>query len=431
MCLLYQSSLKIPTNRATLYERALRVLLEEWAGEKGISQEDLYKGLDTKRKEMILSEIAHHAFQEDRLFLSRREIADKFEKLLAEMLSDEKFINGVDVLKSIEVQHGILVERAYSIYCFSHLTLQEYLTAQYIDDHRQIEKLVTEHLTEESWKEVFLLVAGLMRGGADSLLLLMQKQAQKYLSNPNLQSLLNWAEQETAGSESNFKPIAKRMTALIIALDIARLSSCELALSLDLLRVRLRAIDLTIALAIDFVLTSNRDINSTIELDIIIDRKSTNAINLTFANVTCKDNDALAIHRSKNITRDFNLALARAEDLEKRKIFKSVNFIELISAMKLLKIKASDYMQSHETSLEFRENLLKLWKNTLNLDPKLVNLSKKEAKALENYFYINWLIVKCKQASVRVLPTTWKGIEEQMLLFLKSSPTGGTTTHDE
>jgi predicted NACHT family NTPase len=199
VCLLYQRSGKIPTNRATLYERALRVLLEEWAGEKGIAQDDLYKGLDTKRKEMILSEIAHDAFQEDRLFLSRREIADKIEKLLAEMLPDEKFINGVDVLKSIEVQHGVLVERADNIYSFSHLTLQEYLTAQYIDDNRQIEKLVTEHLTDEHWKEVFLLVAGLMRGGADNLLLLMEKTAHKYINTLKLQALLNWGYAEIRG----------------------------------------------------------------------------------------------------------------------------------------------------------------------------------------------------------------------------------------
>jgi predicted NACHT family NTPase len=179
VCLLYQRSRKFPTNRATLYERALRVLLEEWAAEKGIPHEDIYRGLDTKRKEMMLSEIAHEAFQKNRLFLPRREITDQIEQLLKEMLPDEKFINGTAVLKSIEVQHGVLVERAEGIYSFSHLTLQEYLTAQYIDDHRQIEKLVTEHLTDGRWQEVFLLVAGLMRGGADDLLLLMEKEAQK------------------------------------------------------------------------------------------------------------------------------------------------------------------------------------------------------------------------------------------------------------
>jgi predicted NACHT family NTPase len=167
VCLLYQRSRKFPTNRSTLYERALRVLLEEWAAEKGIPQDDLYKGLDTKRKEMMLAEIAHDSFQQNRLFSTRREIADQIEQLLKEILPDEKGVNGSTVLRSIEVQHGILVERADGIYSFSHLTLQEYLTAQHIDDQRQIETLVTDHLTKERWKEVFILVAGLMRGGAD------------------------------------------------------------------------------------------------------------------------------------------------------------------------------------------------------------------------------------------------------------------------
>jgi len=88
VCLLYQRSRKFPTNRATLYERALRVLLEEWAAEKGVFKDDVYKGLDTKRKEMMLSEIAHDAFQADHLFLPRREITDQIEELLAEMLPD-------------------------------------------------------------------------------------------------------------------------------------------------------------------------------------------------------------------------------------------------------------------------------------------------------------------------------------------------------
>src|SRR4028118_1098115 len=178
---------------------------------------------------MMLSEIAHHAFQADRLFLPRREITDQIEQLLKEMLPDEKFIDGTAVLKSIEVQHGVLVERAEGIYSFSHLTLQEYLTAQYIDDHRQIEALVTEHLTDERWREVFLLVAGLMRGGADDLLLLMEKEAQKYITTPKLQALLRWAEQVTAGSESNWKPVAKRAIANAIAIANANANTDTIA----------------------------------------------------------------------------------------------------------------------------------------------------------------------------------------------------------
>ena len=69
------------------------------------------------------------------------------------------------------------MERATDIYSFSHLTLQEYLTEQYIVDHNLSGELVTNNITDTRWKEVLILVAGLMRGGADQLLLLMENEA--------------------------------------------------------------------------------------------------------------------------------------------------------------------------------------------------------------------------------------------------------------
>ncbi|MFN6571111.1 NACHT domain-containing protein [Dendronalium sp. ChiSLP03b] len=403
VCLLYQRSGKIPTNRATLYERALRVLLEEWAGEKGIAQEDLYKGLDTKRKEMILSEIAHDAFQEDRLFLPRREIADKIAKLLAEMLPDEKFINGIDVLKSIEVQHGVLVERADSIYSFSHLTLQEYLTAQYIDDHRHIEKLVTEHLTDERWKEVFLLVAGLMRGGADDLLLSMEKEAQKYINTPKLQALLNWVEQATTGSTGDFKPVGKRTIAMAYAYANASVNT-------------------------RYYVVANPEANAYANAEAKGIAKSNADANAY----------ALAISKAKSIAKGAGLGILKAKDiaeiksnaiteainyihtLEELTIFNNVNFNMLIDELKEMRTKVTDEEQPQEAYRAFLPRLIKTSLNAFNLSPDIINLSQSETKALENYLYVNSLIIQCKQASVRVSPTTWEAIEARMLLVPSS-----------
>jgi predicted NACHT family NTPase len=180
-------------------------LLEEWAGEKGIAYEELYKGLDTKRKELLLAKIAHDAFREDRLFLPRREVSNQIEQLLKDMLPDRHSIDGVSVLKSIEMQHGVLVEQAEGIHSFSHLTFQEYLTAQYIDDFRQIEELVAHHLTDSRWHEVFLLVSGLARGGADELLLLMEEESRQYIASPKLQNLIFWSNQIACNLEDNLQ----------------------------------------------------------------------------------------------------------------------------------------------------------------------------------------------------------------------------------
>ena len=214
LCLVYDRSQNFPNNRSVLYKKALRILLEEWASEKRILRDEIYQGLHTELEELLLSEIAYTGFASNRLFFSQREIVEQIKNFLSSNLNAPQHLDGEKVLNAIAIQQGILVERAEDVFSFSHLTLQEYLTAQYIDDHRLVEKLVTEHLTDKRWKEVFLLVAGVMRGGADDLLLLMEKEVQKYINTQKLQALLNWAEEVTVGSQGDYKPVGKRAVAI-------------------------------------------------------------------------------------------------------------------------------------------------------------------------------------------------------------------------
>ncbi|WP_373528343.1 NACHT domain-containing NTPase [Nostoc sp.] len=214
LCLVYDASQDLPKNRATLYSDALDILLKKWAAEKRIQSDPIYRQLGIDLEKIMLAEIAYHSFKSQRLFLSHQELVSQIKEFLHKNDNAPKDLDAEAVLNAIAIQQGILVERARDIYSFSHLTLQEYLTAQYIDDHRQVKKLVSQHLIDERWKEVFLLVAGLIRGGADDLLLLMEKKAQQYINTSKLQALLNWAEQVTSGSPGDFKPMGKRAVAI-------------------------------------------------------------------------------------------------------------------------------------------------------------------------------------------------------------------------
>ena len=221
LCLVYDASQDLPKNRATLYSKALDILLEKWAAEKRLQGDQISRDLGIDLEKIMLSEIAYQGFKADKLFVSRQEVVSQIKEFIASNDNAPKHLETEAILDAIAIRQGILVERARDVYSFSHLTLQEYLTAKYIDDHHQVEKLVAEHLTDERWKEVFLLVSGLMRGGADKLLLLMEKKAQKYINKPKLQALLRWAEQVTAGSAGNFKPVGKRAAAIANAIAIA------------------------------------------------------------------------------------------------------------------------------------------------------------------------------------------------------------------
>jgi len=413
-CLLYQRAGQFPTNRATLYERALRVLLEEWAAEKELPRDSLYKGLDTKRKELMLSEIAYEAFKEDRLFLSKREVVEQIERSLKDMLPDEKFIDGAAVLRSIEVQHGVLVERAEGIYSFSHLTLQEFLTAQYIvEDYRQVEQLVIDHLSDDRWREVFLLLAGLKK--ADDLLLKMQQQAQTYLT-PKLQELLRWADRITTGSARNYDPVAKRAVAIYLARDLDR----DFARDLDLDRARAFVNDLDLAHARDLnfahdlplTLYRTHDLSRALDLD--------RARNLTHDIAHALDHNlAYALNldpgyvriRIRALARDLTLALT----LDHIKIFKKANLKNLIAKLEALRTQISNRKLSYEEGLTLAKNVQRTWLDVLYLNSELVSLSEVEVRALATYLNANLLLVQCRQGAVRVSTAAREALEAQML----------------
>ena len=220
LCLVYDENQSFPTNRSRLYQDALRILLEKWSAEKRLPNRGLvYENLSIEQEEILLSEIAYQNLVADKLFLEKREIVKQIKDHLKQNLNAPQHLDGEKVLKTIEIEQGILVERARDVYSFSHLTLQEYLTAQYIYDNDLIEEAVKNHITETRWQEVFLLVAGLMRGKADKLLLAMEKEAQEYAKNAELSKFLVWVEQATGELKESVKPSAKRSIILFDRLN--------------------------------------------------------------------------------------------------------------------------------------------------------------------------------------------------------------------
>ena len=418
LCLNYDRSQNFPNNRSVLYKEALRILLQEWAADKRIQKEEIYQGLNTELEESLLSEIAYTGFDTDKLFFSQREVVEEIKTFLAGNLNAPKHLDGEAVLKAIEVQQGILVERAEDVYSFSHLTLQEYLTAQYIADNNLIEQLVTGHLSDSRWREVFLLVSGLVRSknGADDLLLLMEKEAPKYINTPKLQGLLQWADEVTKDSEGNYKPVGKRAAAIAIANAIANASANAIANAYAIANANANAIANAIddanAIAIaDAIAYANAYANAYADANAIADAYAiANAID-----------DANTKANTKVIAYAIATAIKLAQELKKIKIFKEVNLTQLIIQLKELQKQVPDTDQPEQIHLAFLDRLLDTWCNALHLNPEIVKLSKQEAMALGDYLYANHLIIQCKEAAVRISAKTWEEIESRMLVVPENS----------
>ncbi|MEM6432269.1 MAG: NACHT domain-containing protein [Cyanobacteria bacterium P01_D01_bin.115] len=381
LCLVYGRAQRFPENRAQLYGKALRILLEEWAADKGIMQTEIYDGLSTELEEVLLAEIACKGFIKDQLFFTQRELVDAIKSFLAGNLNAPQHFNGQTVLKNMLVQQGIFIERADDAYSFSHLTLQEYLTAQYIVDHQRIGQLVNAHLFDERWHEVFLLVPGLMRGGAEALLLQIEEKVHKQINTPKLKALLTWAEHITANSALNYEPMVKRAMATYLALALARDRDLArdlalyhaLALARALARDRYRALDRALDLARDFA-------------------------------------------RYRALDRALARALDLARILDELAIFQIANFAELEKHLLFeLKSQLKPQSRADKSNRKAVSDLFNLWCDTLQLTPEVLALSEEEKFALSWDFYANTLMVKCKEAAVRVSPEVWSGIEERML----------------
>ena len=237
---MYDLSQRFPNNRSSLYKKALRILLEEWAAEKRILRDEIYEGLSIGQEEILLSEIAYDGMKDDHLFFDKRALSQQVREFLASNLNAPKGLDSEKVLNAIEVQQGILVERMENQYSFSHLTLQEYLTAQYLIDNNEWQALIQQHVTDNRWREVFLLLPGLMSGreGANRLLLTMKQQADECINTPRLKAFVTWAENAVDVTRKRSKPSANRSAAIFLVL--ARV--LNLAPDRDLARALARAL---------------------------------------------------------------------------------------------------------------------------------------------------------------------------------------------
>jgi predicted NACHT family NTPase len=267
LCLVFGEGGDFPTNRADLYEEGVKTLLKKWDAKRNIQRDELYKKLDVQRREDLLSHVALLTFQQKEYFIKQRRLEGYIADFIGNLrdVDPEPEVLRIDsavVLRSIQAQHGLLVERARGIYSFSHLTFQEYFTAREITDTNQIDFLVAR-IREKRWREVVLLTVGMMRN-ADELLLAMKSHIESMLqSDLKLQQFLQWVNQKSLSVKVAYKPAAVRAfyfalalaLALDLALDLARDCALDRGIALDfaldraLARGRNLDLDLTLTLA--------------------------------------------------------------------------------------------------------------------------------------------------------------------------------------
>jgi NACHT domain len=470
ICILFLNHGEFPNKRATLYEKAVSTLLAEWDASKELVRQQPYKKLDIKCKEVMLAEIAYSNFITNNLFFQHAEIVNQIEQILREMLTEEKRIYGQNVLRAIEDQHGILVNRYGDIYSFSHLTLQEFLTAKHVvDNNINLFDLVAVYLCDERWREVFLLLGGLRK--ADDLLLAIERQIQTYINTPKLQQLFAWIEKNTNPTPGYIQPVGKRaiVYANVYANAIANANASAndndsdndntIAIANANANANTIAIananDITYSIAYSNAYTiaiANANANSipnddtdtsayahdrTYNYNDTIDKA--NSIYLSKNYADANDNAiAIANAYANAYAYDYVHAfapaytstneIATANTIDKFiqyaqwsikfEIYQKIDLRGIINKLEKLKNQIPDKNQSEQTHHSFARKLIEIWLEGFDLTTSMVNLSREESQSFDNYLYANRLLVECEQAAVRRSPEVWNQIEERMFRFV-------------
>jgi hypothetical protein len=398
LCLIYDRKQMLPSKRSTLYGNALDIILYEWSAQKRIGKDSIHEKLYPDLEKILLAGIAYESFRQDELFFSKKTITTHISKFLADTIENPKYLNADAVLTAIEVQQGILVKRATDAYSFSHLTLQEYLTAQHIVEKQLEGELVKVHLTDENWREVFLLVSGVMKSRASQLFREIEQQAQIYIEPyEKVKGLVRWAAINETGKSELHQRAAM--------LGIASASAIASAIAIDsdsasaIASARASAIAIAIAIARAIAIDSNSD----------SDRARAIA-------------RAIAIDSNSNRARAIAIAIDRAIAIAIDRAIANEHYF--LNAQSMQKI--ANELSIHQKNLPSKNTPLENWHNwanrlqfiwleALNLNGDSVSFSLEEAQALRDYLYATELLIRCKESAIGVSRSEWEAMESRLL----------------
>jgi hypothetical protein len=378
LCLVYDESQVFPKNRAALYKKALDILLYRWAAEKRIQRDPIYKDLTIELEEMLLAKIAYQRFNKDLLFFDKQSVVQEIREYLAENLNAPKHLDGEHVLREIQVQQGILVGRSSDTLSFSHLTLQEYLTAQYIVDWQLINELVSRHLTNPRWREVFLLVAGLMRNGSENLLKKMAIATSQLTNTKKLCDLVNWSEKSTEGVKSKVNHLARRNLALAIV--YAHAYACSITYA----DTTAEAYEEANAIIPYVIINANAN---------VYDYAIVNANNIAKAIA-----NAEVYVNSRAVANVISESLNLVDNLTELQIFDRLDYLDIKSKIQALKNQIPDHWQTVKIRQKFAKKIAWVLCKSLQIELDWLDLSIPEIENLYLYFTANLLIMQCREA---------------------------------
>ncbi len=175
-----------PSRKSDLYRKAIDQLIGTSNNWNELSGRDNLN-IDNSEVIKLLREIAATAFEQGRhrFSLEDRNIDQSIQRSVSSLSNisdiDDRRAKSEELLNSLEVYSGLLINTGFGEYTLSHATFQEYFTARhFLNEIRgsnskniAFDKLI-KHLTHQRWREVFLLLSEMLQP-VDDLIVAIKK----------------------------------------------------------------------------------------------------------------------------------------------------------------------------------------------------------------------------------------------------------------
>ncbi|MEO0455586.1 MAG: NACHT domain-containing protein [Cyanobacteria bacterium P01_A01_bin.114] len=434
ICMSYDRSQNLPRNRTSLYKKALDVMLEEWSASKRIKVDnDINALFPIDDQKALLSEIACRSLAKKQLFFERDKVLCQIENYSRKYLGDLGSENYRKILEIFEVDYGILIDQGNRIFSFSHLTIQEFLTARYLFQRgygvNSIGRVIQKYFADQQrWGEVIGLLAGL-QDDASLLVQKIEKRARYFITeDPKLFHSLTWVDQITSDA-SQFKPFMRRAVAILLVLELIRTFSFIRQMRMAIARAnqglteRERIDRLQLSRQEDQ--TRYQDLEAAVNLVKIIIMDQALQTDWSFVKyaeqLIRSDRRRLRLSRrvsahslSEYLAVNFKFLTLVIQELQTEGLVRFENSSRLLHGLNKLRIRARFYEKGGLFYKEFERQFEWLCLNYLEMKPDMLRLSANELNKLEIYLRAHILILQCKQATSISRPK-WQQIEGRIL----------------
>lgn len=131
LCAIYERIGRIPEKPKTVYRKIVNLLLEEWDEQRSVRRPTEYSNFDVARKADFLASLAYALSSNgSRTVFSKQDLVRAYKAMCEDFgLPLEE---ATKVASELESHTGLLIQSGYESYEFSHKSIQEYLTAEYI-----------------------------------------------------------------------------------------------------------------------------------------------------------------------------------------------------------------------------------------------------------------------------------------------------------